>query len=98
MPVLEWRDIISVAAIIFAAGGFYAGVRGNKRDLHEIKEDLKMLNKAVSEIAVQNNRLDNQDAMIAALQKQQVIQDARVYELSRGRGFIKKEIDGEYSS
>lgn len=96
MPNLEWRDIIEIAAIIFAAGGFYAGVRGNKKDLQAIKDDLKMLNKAVAEIAVQNTRLDNQDSLIAAGQKAHAVLEERLWKLSQGQGFIQRSLDGEY--
>jgi hypothetical protein len=96
MPALEWRDVLELAAIIFAAGGFYAGVRGNKKDLRQIQEDLKMLNKAVADIAVQNARLDNQDSLIAAGQKAQAVLEERLWRLSQGQGFIQSRIDGEY--
>jgi len=95
-PSIEWTiNIGTILGVVFVAGAFYLTT---KQDLKKIKEDLVMLNKAVAEIAVQNNRLDNQDQMIASLQKQQTVQDARIYELSRGRGFVRKEVDGEYSS
>ena len=94
MPTIEWTLTLgTIASLMFIAGGFYFV---SKNDIKTIKEDLKMLNKAVAEIAVQNARLDNQGAMIAATQKAQGILEARIYDLSRGRGFITQATDGEY--
>ena len=101
MPQLEWffsSTGITILSVIFVAGGFYWITKSDMKVLKEnvvaIKEDLKMLNKAVAEIAVQNARFDNQGAMIAANQKAQAILEERLYALSQGRGFIR--IDGEY--
>ena len=97
---IEWTiNAGTIIGVICVAAGFYATTRS---DLKKIKEDLIMLNKTVSEIAVQNTRLDNQDTLIIALQKQMSIHEERVYQLSKGKGWIKQEnrhgIDGEYSS
>lgn len=95
MPALEWPTLVTIASVIFIAGGFYFMTQST---LKGIKEDIRMLNRAVADIAVQNERLDNQGAMIAATQKAQAVLEQRLYDLSQGRGFIREKMDGEYKS
>jgi hypothetical protein len=77
-------NLLVVASILFSAGGFYAVSRWDskqikidlnrtnreiKEDITDIKVDLKTLNKVVMDVAVQNQRLDNQAERISLLEK-----------------------------
>ena len=102
MNIIEipWPTLVTILSVIFVAGGFYWMTKSDMKLLKEnviaIKEDLKILNKAIGDIAVQNTRLDNHGAMLAATQKQQAILEDRIYKLSQGKGFMQKAINGEY--
>jgi septal ring factor EnvC (AmiA/AmiB activator) len=67
-----------------------------KAIIKEIKDETKMLRETVAQIAVQNTRLDNQGTMLAATQQKQERLEQRIYDMQRGKGFIQKDIDGEY--
>lgn len=88
MPAIEWSfNLGTIVVLIFATGGFYWVTKYDMRVLKDnvlaIKEDMKMLNKAVSDIAVQTTRLDNQEKMIVSIQATQAVNETRVWELSR---------------
>lgn len=101
MPVIEWSiNIGTVVALFFAIAGFYWVTKSDmsvmKENIVAIKEDLKELNKVTKEIAVQDKRIDNQGEIIASLAKQTATLENRMFDLSRGRGFIRQELDGSY--
>lgn len=102
MPNFNWEislgTLISLATVIFAAGGFYAFAKnlGNNmttltttftKQVDDIKEDLKSLNKVIMDVAVQNKRIDNleerNNSEIAHLKED-------IRDLKHGDGFIKK--------
>jgi uncharacterized protein YneF (UPF0154 family) len=79
LPTIEWSlNIGTVLVIIFSAGGFYFVTRMDMKALKDnviaIKEDLKVLNKAVADIAVQ-------DARISALRSSVELLERRFYDL-----------------
>jgi hypothetical protein len=89
-------SLLIVASIIFSAGGFYAVSRRDEKqnkidvdriskdlkdDINDIKSDLKALNKVVMDVALQNQRLDQQEERLNLL-------DKRFDELRRGEGLI----------
>lgn len=88
---MDWTvnigQIGTIGAIIFAAGGFYYGSQRMKLDITEIKADLKMLNKVVMDVALQNQRIDNLehriDERFGALEH-------RWDEVRRGEGLIRE--------
>lgn len=55
--------------------------RNFKSDIVEIKMDLKILNKVITDVALQNQRLDNQGDRLNRI-------DIRMDELRHGRGYI----------
>lgn len=74
-----------------------------REDVNLIKADLKALNKVVTDLAVQNTRLNNQGERMNAYDKrvegieERMMLMQRDYNLLRsGRGFIAPDIDGEY--
>lgn len=100
---LNLGSLLIVASVIFSAGGFYAATRSQvaqakkdndalKEDISDIKTDLKTLNKVVMDVALQNQRLDNQAERITQIEKRS---DARLLaletrwdEVRRGEGLI----------
>lgn len=87
--MLDWNinvgQIITIGTLLFAAAGFYYrqlfDSRTFKSDISEIKEDLKMLNKLVMDVALQNARIDNLGQSIVNMQRD-------IHELRRGEGYI----------
>jgi hypothetical protein len=74
-----------------------------REDVILIKADLKSLNKIVTEIAVQNSRLDNQgermnsyDKRVDSLEERMLFLQRDYNLLRSGRGWIQSDIDGEY--
>lgn len=88
---LNLSSLIVAASVIFSAGGFYWVSKGDnkrmKEDIADIKTDLKTLNKVVMDVALQNQRLDNQADRITLLEKRF---ESRWDELRRGEGLIEK--------
>lgn len=95
MPVIEWSvsNIVIIAAALFAVAGFYHLTKADMKLLKaghvKVEDKLDALSKVVTDIAVQNTRLDNQDAQLERLQRD-------LSDLRRGRGFIQNTLDGEY--
>lgn len=78
-------SLLTIIAVLTTAVGFYYQTlydsRTFKASIAEIKTDLKVLNKLITDIALQNQRLDNQGERINRI-------DARLDDMSHGRGFI----------
>src|ERR1700752_4580000 len=99
-----------VASILFTAGGYYVAsrIQGKqikidldrsnkdlKEDITDIKTDLKTLNKVVIDVALQNQRLDNQAERISILEKRNDERltglERRWEEVRRGEGLITEK-------
>lgn len=93
---LNLSSLIVAATVVFSAGGFYYASRGdNKRikdDITDIKTDLKTLNKVVMDVALQNQRLDNQADRITQVERRSderlTSLERRWDEVRRGEGLI----------
>jgi F0F1-type ATP synthase epsilon subunit len=88
---IEWStvsigNILTIVMIIFVAGGFYyitkTDVSALKDNVYEIKESLKVLSKILTELAVQDKRLENQTEQVNQLR-------GELIEMRYGRGFVK---------
>ena|ERR1700722_10608495 len=94
---IDWTlsvgNLLTIFAIMVTGMGFYwRQVYDGKQfrsDIIDIKQDLKVLNQLLIDTKLQNNRLDNQGRHINRLYE--ICND-----LSKGRGFIREAIDGEY--
>lgn len=79
-------SIINALSIIFVGAGFYwkqvYDSKAFKQDIFEIKVDLKALNKIMIDLALQNQRLDNQGERLNVI-------DRHIDELRHGHGFVK---------
>lgn len=79
-------NLLTSVSILFIGAGFYWQTLYDskvfKRDILDIKTDLKVLNKLVTDIALQNQRLDNQGERLNNI-------DRHIDEMRRGEGFIK---------
>lgn len=98
---IEWTfNGGTIGTILFVAGGFYFVTRLVLKQLTEdvvdIKGDLKMLNKVVTELAVQDKRMDNQGEHIASHSTQLALLEKRVYEITHGDGFVQRGMEGEW--
>lgn len=82
---INFGHLITIALILFSGAGFYYrqvfDSKVFKEDIVEIKSDLKILNKVVTDVALQKQAMDTQGLMIANLQTE-------VHELRRGEGLI----------
>lgn len=85
--------VISLLTIVFAAGGFYVFTKNLgkaldafKIQVDEIKDDLKLLNKVVMDVALSNQRQDNFEKRTDDRFKH-VEDDIR--EMKHGKGFIQ---------
>ena len=102
MPVVEWTiNVGTVAALLFSAAGFYFVTKSDMRVMKEnvvaIKADLEQLTVLMRDVAVQKTEIENlrnhltsQASIVATLEE-------RVFKLSQGRGWIQRDLDGEYS-
>lgn len=90
---------LGIQTLLFLAGGYGMVLRNGwsavalEKQLHSMEEELKKLAEVITNQAVHTNRLDNQGAQIAVLQKE-------VSDLRRGEGWITNRrggVDGEYS-
>ena len=95
---LSLSTLITAATIIFTAGGFYYATRGDnqrmKSDITDIKADLKKLNDVIVNVALQNQRLDNQADRITSIEKRMderlTAMEHRWDEVRRGEGLIRE--------
>ena len=87
--MIQWEislgNLLTIGSICVAGIAFYAQALSDSRyfksDIVEIKSDLKILSKIISDLAVQTNRLDNQGERLNRI-------DARFDELRHGKGFV----------
>jgi hypothetical protein len=98
---IEWTlNIGTITATAFTLAGAYwvmrYDVKAMKDGMKDLTQDLKKLNEVVTDLAVQDKRLDNQDEHITSLTKQVALLEGRVYELSHGEGFVQRAVDGEW--
>ena len=101
MLTWEWNfNLGTILPLIFAAGVFYAitktDMKALKDNVVDIKATLLRQSETIAQIAVQKSQIENHYVQLAEVQKAQRLLDQRLYDLSRGRGFIKETIDGEY--
>jgi len=101
MLTWEWNfNLGTILPLIFAAGVFYAITKSDmkilKENVVEIKATLARQSETIQQIAVQKSQLENHAAQLAETQKAQRLLDQRLYDLSRGRGFVREVINGEY--
>jgi hypothetical protein len=79
-------SIINALSIFFVGAGFYwkqvYDSRSFKLDIAEIKLDLKVLNKVMIDLALQNQRLDNQGERLNSI-------DRHIDEIRHGQGLVK---------
>jgi hypothetical protein len=80
-------NIFTIATVIFAAGGFYwatiAGQRMMSRDIIDLKHDVRDLNKLMTAVAIQNQRIDNFTERLNIIER-------RYDEIRRGEGLITR--------
>lgn len=95
---INLSSLIVAASVVFSAGGFYWVSKGDtkrlKEDVTDIKTDLKALNKVVMDVALQNQRLDNQGERLTQLEKRiddrVSAMEKRWDEVRRGEGLITR--------
>jgi hypothetical protein len=88
---------LGIQTLLFLAGGYGMVLRGGwsatalEKQMAAMQEELKKLAEVVTNQAVHTNRLDNQGAQIAVIQKE-------ISDLRRGDGWIRthRGVDGEY--
>lgn len=94
----------TVIPIIFAAGVFYAVTKNDIKTLRDaivkIDKAMEKQTETIQQISVQKTQIESQSAQIIEMQKAQRLLDERLYDLSKGQGWIKdrhrKTVDGEY--
>ena len=83
--MIDWTinlgNMISIGAVLVMVGKFYADNRRAGADISDIKADIKSLNAVVTQVALQNQRLDNQGTQLAQVRQE-------ISELRRGEGLI----------
>lgn len=85
-PEISYGAVFTVISVLFMGiGVYYQNFYDNKRfksDIGDIKIDLKILNKLVTDIALQNQRLDNQGERLNRLEN-------HLDEMRHGKGFVE---------
>jgi hypothetical protein len=80
-------NVFTIGAVIFSAGGFYVatriGMNSMSKAIGVLTEDVKELNKLMTSVAVQNQRLDNVGERLNMVER-------RYDELRRGEGLINR--------
>lgn len=82
--------IINLAAIIFAAGCFYAMTKSLVKNVDEMKLELRKLNEVVTVQAVSTSRLDNLEERFNEMRKE--VNGLRGIR----EGLMREAVDGEY--
>lgn len=101
MVNIEWSfNAWTVGLVLFGMAGFYWVTKSDMKVMKEnvvaIKADLKTMSIVLERLAVQSTRLDNQGEHLAAQGKLISTLESRIFELSKGQGFIQRDINGEY--
>lgn len=101
MPVVEWTiNVGTVAALLFAAAGFYFVTKSDMKVMKDnvvaIKGDLKILTDVMRDLAVQKNTLESHASLLTSQAGLIATLEKRLYGLSKGDGWIQREVDGEY--
>ena len=97
---LSWEisigSILTLATMIFAAGGFYFNTKGQAKEITEIKNTLIKMEGVVTTVAVQKERLDNQAAIATEDRKamnERLGRLERMFdEMRHGKGFIRDTV------
>ena len=103
-PIWESFNWGTILPLVFTAGIFYAIT---KNDIKTLKDSIMKINEAmdkqtqtIQQISVQKAQLESQSAQITEILRAQRLTDDRLYDLSKGQGWIKdrdrKTVDGEY--
>ena len=86
--MFDWANVsslIAICAAFLAVGGFYwrliYELKHFREDVIDIKLDLKQLNKVIMDLALQNQRLDNQGTQLTRMA-------AEIEDLRHGKGFV----------
>lgn len=98
---MEWTlNVGTVAALFFAIAGFYWVTKSDMRVMKEnvvaIKAELKVLTDVMQNVAIQKSAIDHHTSLITSQSALISVMEERIFKLSQGRGFIQKDIDGEY--
>ncbi len=94
--ILSWEisigSIMTLATMVFAAGGFYFSTKNQGKEITEIKNTLIKMEGVVTTVAVQKERIDNQAAIMAENSRATNERMARVErmldELRHNKGFV----------
>src|ERR1700733_11967396 len=105
-PSIEWTfNAYTVGTtsftLLFAMAGFYFVTKSDMKLMKEnviaIKRDLESLTELMRDVAVQKTEIENLRNLVTAQAGLIKTHDERLYALSQGRGWIQREIDGEYT-
>jgi hypothetical protein len=103
--LVEWNfNLGTILPLVFAAGIFYAITKADMKTLKEnivkIDRALEKQTETIAQISVQKSQLENLFKQISDIQQAQILSDKRLYDLSRGRGWVhdrdRQAVDGEY--
>lgn len=103
LPNVEWTiNAYTVGSLLFAIAGFYwvtkSDMKVMKDNVVAIKADLQQLTQLMRDVAVQKTEIENLRTQLASQASLVATLEGRVFQLSRGRGFMQVEVDGEYSN
>jgi uncharacterized coiled-coil protein SlyX len=101
LPTVEWSiNAYTVGVVIFAIAGFYwvtkSDMKNMKEDVTSIKSVLERITIVVTDLAVQKKTIEYQGEQIAAQAQLIARLDDRLHNLSKGQGFIQRDLDGQY--
>ena len=104
-PNIEWTVNVytvgsTVLSLVFITGGFYFVTKNDMKVMKDnvvaIKGDLEKLTELMRDVAVQKSEIENLRSLVTAQAGEIATMNERVFKLSQGRGFIQRELDGEY--
>lgn len=102
VPNVEWTiNAYTVGSLLFAIAGFYWVTKSDMRVMKEnvvaIKADLEQLTVLMRDVAVQKTEIENMRNQLTSQASIVATLEERVFKLSQGRGWIQRDLDGEYS-
>lgn len=106
LPNVEWTfNAYTVGTtsitLLFALAGFYFVTKSDMKVMKEnvvaIKSELKTLTELMRDVAVQKTEIENLRTHVAEQTRLIATLDERLFKLSQGRGFMQRDMDGEYS-